>query len=151
MDRSRPYDDPGYLIERNVAEAQLRNVSGIGWAPLFDVDASTVPSNDLEKRCISVVAKGGGEQAQDRQSYLTLTLMCDLVWVFEAIADAAGKNLSTVSFRAAYTQVGKSYRSVTALSTDFSRRIDGISGYRPFAYVSSCGCLNYTAPVETLP
>lgn len=144
------YDDPGYLIERNVAKAQLENVSGIGWAPLFDVDASTVPSNDLEKRCLSVIAKGG-ERAEDRQSFLTLTLMCELVWSFEAIAGAAGKQLSTVSFRTAYTQVGKTYRAVTALATDFSKRIDGVSGFRPFEYVASCGCLNYSGPLEQLP
>ncbi len=144
------YDDAGYLIEGNVADAQVRNVSGIGWAPLFDVDASTIPSSDLEKRCLSVVAKGG-EQAQNRQSFLSLTLMCELVWVFESIAGAAGKNLSTVSFRSAYSQVGKSYRSVTALATDFSKRIDGLSGFRPFAYVPSCSCLNYTGPLEPLP
>jgi hypothetical protein len=144
------YDDPGYLIERNVAPAQLQNTSGIGWAPVFDVDSSTIPPTDLEKRCISTVAKSG-EVAQHRQSFLTLTLMCDLVWVFEAIAKAAGPQLSSVSFRSAYNAVGKTYRSVSALATDFSRRVDGTSGFRPLAYVPSCGCLNYTGPLEPLP
>ena len=143
-------DDPGYLLEGNVADAQLQGISGIGWGPVFDVKPAHYPMTDLERRCISVVAKGG-EVAKDRATFLALTPVCDLVWSFEAIVKEAGPQLSTVSFRDAYTRIGPRYSPVSTFVTDWSKRVDGSSAFRTLSYIPSCKCIQYTGPQEPLP
>lgn len=143
-------DDPGYLLEGNVADEQLQGISGIGWGPVFDVKPAHYPTTDLERRCLSVVAKGG-EVAKDRSTFLALTPVCDMVWAFEAIVREAGQQLSTVSFRDAYTRLGTRYKPVSTFVTDWSKRVDGSAVFRTLAYVPSCKCIQYTGPQEVLP
>lgn len=144
-------DDPGYLLEGNVADEQLAGISGIGWGPVFDVKPAHYPTTDLERRCLSVVARSGQEVAKDRSTFLALTPVCDMVWSFEAIAREAGPQLSTVSFREAYTRMGTKYKPVSTFATDWSKRVDGASMFRTLSYVASCKCIQYTGPLEVLP
>ncbi len=144
------YDVPGYLLEGNVATEQIRGVQGIGWSPFFDVKASRFPSRPEEARCLDILTKGG-EVNTDRQSHLTATFMCELVVSFEAIAEQAGPQLSTVSFKAGYHALGTSYRAVQALQTDFTTRADGVAAFRPLGWSAGCGCLDYLGPLEQLP
>ena len=144
------YDVPGYLLEGNVAPAQTAGIQGIGWEPLADVAPDREPLAAQEARCFDVLTKGGEPQSK-RQDFLTAQFMCDLVWTFEAIAGAAGPQLSTITFRSGYHSIGTRYASATVLRTDFSKRVDGVAGFRPMGYVASCECLRYLGPLEVLP
>lgn len=141
-------DSPGYLLEGNVADEQLRGVRGIGWSPVQDVDASRLPPTPREQRCLDVI-RSGGEPVTSRQSHLSATLVCELVWSFEAIASAAGPELSTVTFRSAFHGIGTGYQPVSVLSTDF-RRVDGVSSYRVLGYQGACRCIDYASGPEPL-
>ena len=144
------YDVPGYLLEGNVADEQLAGVQGIGWAALADVAPDREPLSPQEQRCFQVLTKGGEPQSK-RQDFLTAEFMCDLVWAFEAIVRSAGPQLSTVTFRSGFKAVGTSYKPVTSRDTDLSKRVDGVSSFRPLGYVTSCRCLQYLGPSEPLP
>jgi ABC-type branched-subunit amino acid transport system substrate-binding protein len=144
------YDVIGYIGEGNVADAQVAGVMGIGWQFLADVDASQFPETPAETRCLDILERGG-EPSTSRQSNLTATFMCDLVWSFEAIANAAGPQLSSASFRAGYFSLGRSYPTVSTAAVDFSSRIDGVAGYRVVAYDTGCGCLRYQSEVRSFP
>lgn len=144
------YDVPGYLLEGNVAPEQTAGIQGIGWEAIADVAPDREPLTASETRCFQTLTKGGEPQSK-RQDFLTAEFMCDLVWSFEAIVRAAGPELSTVSFLSGYHSIGTSYRPVTVMQTDFSKRTDGVSVFRPMGYVSSCKCLQYVGPVQPLP
>jgi ABC-type branched-subunit amino acid transport system substrate-binding protein len=144
------YDVPGYLLEGNVAPEQIAGIQGIGWEALADVAPTREPLSAQEQRCFQILTKGGEPQSM-RQDFLTAEFMCDLVWSFEAIARAAGPDLSTVSFRDGYHSLGTTYRPVTVAAVDFSKRIDGVSAFRPMGYVTSCKCLQYLGPLQPLP
>ncbi|MDQ2650562.1 MAG: ABC transporter substrate-binding protein [Actinomycetota bacterium] len=144
-------DSPGYLLEGNVADAQLRNISGIGWNPTSDVDASQHPTSPLEARCLDLITRGG-EPSPTRQSNLSATLMCELVWSFEAIAGRAGPQLSSRSFGAAFAGIGTAYQPVTVFQTNWTAEDPyGVSAYRPLAYVAACSCLRYVGGQEPFP
>jgi ABC-type branched-subunit amino acid transport system substrate-binding protein len=144
------YDVPGYLLEGNVAPEQLAGIQGIGWSALADVQPRREPLSAQESRCFQLLSKGGEPQSQ-RQDFLTAEFMCDLVWSFEAIARAAGPQLSTVAFRAGFRAVGTSYRPVVPRDVDLSGdRVDGVSSFRPLGYSAGCGCLQYLGPSEVL-
>lgn len=144
------YDVPGYLLEGNVAPEQIAGIQGIGWMPLADVAPHREPLSAQESRCFQILTAGGEPQGA-RQDFLTAQFTCDLVWSFEAIARAAGPQLSTVSFKSGYHSVGTDYAPATVYRTDFSKRVDGVSAFRPLGYVTSCRCLQYLGPLETLP
>jgi hypothetical protein len=144
------YDVPGYLLEGNVAPEQIAGIQGIGWEPLADVAPAREPLFANETRCFKILTQGGEPQSQ-RQDFLTSEFMCDLVWSFEAIVRAAGPELSTVSFQAGYHSIGTAYEPVTVYRTDFSRRVDGVSAFRPMGYVDTCSCLQYLGPLEPMP
>jgi ABC-type branched-subunit amino acid transport system substrate-binding protein len=145
------YDVPGYLLEGNVAPEQIAGIQGIGWSALADVQPSREPLSAQESRCFQLLTKGGEAQSQ-RQDYLTAEFMCDLVWSFEAIARAAGPQLSTVTFRSGFHAVGSTYKPVVPKDVDLSgNRVDGVSTFRPFGYTASCKCLQYQGPSERLP
>jgi hypothetical protein len=145
------YDVPGYLLEGNVADGQVAGIQGIGWSPIDDVAPSRVPLNAQESRCFGILTRGGEPQSR-RQDYLTAEFTCDLVWSFEAIARAAGPQLSTVSFQAGFHRVGSSYSPVTVFSADLSsNRVDGVSSFRPTGYDTGCHCLQYLGPPERMP
>lgn len=144
------YDVPGYLLEGNVAPEQIAGIQGIGWEPLADVQPDREPLFPQESRCFRILTEGGEPQSK-RQDFLTGQFMCDLVWSFEAIATAAGPQLSTVSFRSGYHSIGTGYASATVFKTDFSKRVDGVAAFRPLGYVAGCKCLQYLGPLEPLP
>jgi ABC-type branched-subunit amino acid transport system substrate-binding protein len=144
------YDAPGYLLEGNVAPEQIAGVQGIGWEPIADVAAEREPLRPQETRCYQILTKGGEPQSQ-RQYYLTAEFMCDLVWTFEAVVRAAGPHLSTVSFLSGYHSIGTGYSPATVFRTDFSKRLDGVSAFRPLGWVASCKCLQYLGPLQPLP
>jgi hypothetical protein len=144
-------DSPGYLLEGNVADAQMRGVSGIGWSPPADVDASQLPKSARESTCLELVQKAG-EPATHRQQFLTAEFMCDLVWSFETIALQAGPQLSSVSFGAAFRSIGTGYRPLTALQTRWSAdSVYGVSAFRPIGYDTGCRCMRYDGPLEPMP
>ncbi len=144
------YDVPGYLLEGNVAPEQVAGIQGIGWEDIADVAPTREPLNAQETRCFQILTKGGEPQSQ-RQDFLTAEFMCDLVWSFEAIARAAGPQLSTVTFQSGYHSIGTGYHAATVIQTDFSKRLDGVSAFRPLGWVASCKCLQYLGPLQPMP
>jgi ABC-type branched-subunit amino acid transport system substrate-binding protein len=145
------YDVPGYLLEGNVPQPQVEGIQGIGWEPIADVQPDREPLRPQEVRCFDLLTKGGEPQSK-RQDFLTAEFMCDLVFSFQAITEAAGPQLSTVSFRSGFHAVGTSYEPVTSLSVDLSRgRVDGVSTFRPTGYSADCSCLRYLGPEEPMP
>lgn len=144
------YDAPGYLLEGNVAPEQIAGIQGIGWEPIADVAPAREPLRPMETRCYQILTKGGEPQTE-RQYYLTAEFMCDLVWAFEAIARAAGPQLSTVSFASGYHSIGSGYTPATVFRTDFSKRTDGVSAFRPLGWVAGCKCLQYLGPLQPVP
>jgi hypothetical protein len=139
------YEVPGFFLEGNAPATQLRNAMGIGWVPFFDVKAAQLPTRPAEKRCFDVVAAGGqGESNAHRQSNITVTPVCDMVWLFEAAAARAGRALDHVRWLAGLRSLGGGFDSPVSLHADFSSgRPDGAVGYRWVSYVPSCPCFRY--------
>ena len=138
------FEVPGFFLQGQAPATQLVNAMGIGWEPFFDLKADQLPSRLAEKRCLDVVT-AGGEPNKNRQSNLTVTPVCDLVWVFAAAAAKAGRALDHTSWLAALKAVGSSYDSPVALHSDFSSgHPDGAVGYRWVSYVNTCSCFRYS-------
>jgi ABC-type branched-subunit amino acid transport system substrate-binding protein len=143
------FEVPGFFLQGQVPESQLVNASGIGWAPFFDLKAAELPPTPAERRCFGVIAKAG-EQNAHRQSNLTSTPVCDLVWTFAAGARAAGHDLDFPSWRRGLQSLRATYASPVALRNDFSSgRSDAVAGYRFVSYVASCSCFRYTSPLKS--
>jgi hypothetical protein len=139
------WEVPGFFLEGNAPATQLANAMGIGWEPFFDVKAAQFPSRPAEKRCFEIV-RAGGEVNTNRQSNLTVTPVCDMVWLFAAAAAKAGRSLDHAGWLAGLRAVG-GFDSPVALRADFSGgRPDGAAGYRWISYVSSCPCFRYAGP-----
>lgn len=147
------FEVPGFFLQGQVPEAQLANSAGIGWAPFFDVKASELAPTPAEKRCFEAIRKGpqgdgGGEANAHRQSNLTATPVCDLVWTVAAGAQQAGRALTHDAWRAGLRALGTSVPSPVALRTDFSPgTASAVSGYRPLGWVGECRCFRYTGPL----
>jgi hypothetical protein len=138
------FEVPGFFLQGQAPDAQLANSYGIGWEPFFDLKAAQFPTRPQEKRCFDIISRGG-EQNANRQSNLTATPVCDLVWLFEAAAREAGPALTTGSWLAGLRRVGGSYASPVALHSDFSSgRPDGATGYRWVSFVGECACFRYS-------
>jgi ABC-type branched-subunit amino acid transport system substrate-binding protein len=140
------FEVPGFFLQGQAPAAQLKNAMGIGWEPFFDLKANQLPSRPAEKRCLDVVT-AGGETNANRQSNLTVTPVCDLVWSFAAAAEKAGRALDHTSWLAGLKALGGGYDSPVALHADFSSgRPDGAVGYRWVSYVNDCSCFRYSGP-----
>jgi ABC-type branched-subunit amino acid transport system substrate-binding protein len=138
------FEVPGFFLQGQAPASQLKNSMGIGWEPFFDLKANQLPSRPAEKRCLDVVTEGGEPNAH-RQSNLTVTPVCDLVWVFAAAAAKAGRGLDHATWLAGLKALGGSYESPVALHADFSSgRPDGAVGYRWVSYVNDCACFRYS-------
>jgi hypothetical protein len=136
------YEVPGFFLEGQVPASQLRNAMGVGWEPFFDLKAAQFPTRPAEQRCFDVVRRGGEVNAH-RQSNLTVTPVCDMVWLFEAAATQAGRALDHTRWLAGLRSL-RSFDSPVALRADFSTgRPDGAVGYRWVSYVPSCSCFRY--------
>ena len=121
------FEVPGFFLQGQAPASQLKNSMGIGWEPFFDV------------------VTAGGEPNANRQSNLTVTPVCDLVWVFAAAAAKAGRNLDHTSWLAGLKALAGGYDSPVALHADFSSgRPDGAVGYRWVSYVTECSCFRYS-------
>jgi hypothetical protein len=143
------FEAPGYFLEGNVPADQLKNASGIGWAPFFDVKPAQLATRPAEKHCFEVISKAGESNA-NRGSNLSATPVCDLVWVFAAAARAAGRDLDVSTWRRGLLSLSRDYASPVALSSDFSRgRPYANSGYRYLEFATECGCFRYSGALKS--
>lgn len=142
------FEVPGFFLQGQAPERQLENVRGIGWAPFFDVKSSELPPTAAEQRCFDVIEKAGERNAH-RQSNLTATPVCDMVWAFAAAAEKAGPALDFPAWRRGLQSLGTTHASPVALRSDFSSgRSDAVAGYRFVSWVKDCRCFRYTTPLK---
>lgn len=142
------FEVPGFFLQDNAPERQLQNASGIGWAPFFDVKAGELPPTPAERRCFDVIAKGGERNAH-RQSNLTATPVCDMVWAFARAAEKAGVALDFPRWRQGLRALGSAYASPVALRNDFTDGAsDAVAGYRFVTWIRDCSCFRYTGPLK---
>jgi hypothetical protein len=144
-------DSPEFLAA-NLTSRQLHGSAGAGWLPGADVaDAQGPPYSKAEKRCLAVHAKNGSTFAT-RNDALTAFAFCDMMWIFEEAARAAGIRLNIATWTAGLRRVGRSHVSPYTFADSFSSaHADAAIGYRPLAYFDDCSCFRYTAPVRTIP
>jgi len=126
--------------EANAPATQLANVTGIGWAPLVDVDvgqegASTPPR---QAECLKLLTAAGQNESAQNTAFVAAGF-CDEVWYLQMSATAAPRPVG-------------SFPSVIVPSAyvDASRR-DGVGAYRPFAFQASCHCFRYTGGPSPIP
>lgn len=138
---------PAVTLQRNVPNAQLRRSVGIGWSPTHDVDDRHLGYSAQEQRCFKIL-RDAGEPVKGRRSPLTGLVYCNGVWVFEAAAKKAGRNLMAGSWLAGLKAVGNSVPSALTFYADFSSgRPDGSYAYRQLAFKDQCNCFVYTSRV----
>lgn len=147
-------DSPSFQ-QQNAPYTQLRGAQAVGWAPAFDVlDSEGPPLTSAEKRCLAVHEKGGTEYSGRTEAAAVAMAFCDMVWLFEAAANGAGRTLTKESWSSALAGLGTRHESVMTFRTQFSRGgSDGAVAYRPMAYDDSagCRCFKYTGPPATVP
>jgi ABC-type branched-subunit amino acid transport system substrate-binding protein len=142
---------PRYAVDSNsfpslmetAAPAQAKGAVGIGWTPSFDVsqsDQSRYPPSAQEKRCYALMQEGG-EDARNRSS--RAGNFCDMVWLFEAAANKAGRNLAAGSLAAGLDAV-RSW-DFLGFPTDFAKQTpDSSYSYRRLAFDDvQCKCFMY--------
>jgi hypothetical protein len=141
------YESPNWFLAKNAPASQVANSIGIGWQPFMDVATEKYPTTPTEKRCFDI-ERARGESNTDRVSNITATSTCDLVWSFEAAARAAGRELTSGSWRAGYVKVGRGFSSVSTLQTDWSTGLnDGAGYYRWLTFDTGCTCFGYAGPL----
>ncbi|HVE98107.1 MAG TPA: ABC transporter substrate-binding protein [Mycobacteriales bacterium] len=143
--------DAPSVLAQNLPASQLSGAMGSGWLPGIDVaDAQGPPLTPAEKRCLAVHAKNGTSYAT-RNSAITALAFCDLMWLFERAARAAGPDLTTARWTDGISAMGARHETPYTFATAFVRgRADGATRYRPLAYDDACECFRYTSAARAV-
>ena len=139
---------PGALLEGLAPANQLKNAKGIGWAPYLDIGKGPKPPPVSARAtlCFELMEKARqaatsalvkGFQAQ----------VCDVLFYLKDLADLE-PSLPEDLLTSARVKLAKRYVSPATYVVDVTSRTDGVGGYRPLAYLDSCGCFQYTGPVR---
>ena len=101
----------GTFLSTNAPEAQLRNITLVGWLPSWDVTAAqSPPLKENEKLCLSILAKAG--QRVDSQVAKGLAFWtCDTLFFLDAAVDRAAV-LNPAGLSAAVDALGTAYPGV---------------------------------------
>lgn len=87
----------------------------------------------------------------DRQSSLTATFYCEMLYGFQASGGRVVGKMTSDAWRAAYRTMGTTYRVMIALGVDIGRypNAPGV-GYRTLGWSDGCGCVTYTSALQRL-
>lgn len=143
--------DAPSVLAQNAPSDQLAGTMAVGWIPSVDIaDAQGPPLSPLERRCLAVNAKYASSFS-GRNAATTALAYCDLLWLFERAARAAGPALTTAAWVSGLATLQTSEPSAYTLQAGFGpTRRDGAREYRPLAYDGSCSCFRYTGPARAL-
>jgi ABC-type branched-subunit amino acid transport system substrate-binding protein len=132
--------------EANSPAAELANATGVGWAPMVDVDvaqegAATPPA---QQRCLKLLDAAGQSTAAQNTALIGL-MFCDEAWFVEAAAAASTPgSLTAATLLRGAVSIGTTFPSAVVPATNITAdQRDGVSAYRPFAYQPSCRCFRY--------
>lgn len=131
-----------------VPPVQFRGSMGIGWRPQFDVaDGQDKPYRPQEERCFDLM-RGAGIAVKTRFDPFPALIHCDTLWLFEAAAAKAGRNLTSGSWLAGLKSLGTSWPSALTFKVDLSRGgAGGSSAHRVLAFDDACNCFTYRGEV----
>lgn len=139
-------DAPRNTTEQQWAD-QLLDALGIGFNPVNDVfdDKHQFPGNATESLCLDIMAAAGHtfERRQGAQSGLAY---CEALFLLDTAGEAAGVNLSHVTFAREVEALGDSFETATALGTTFGPgRHDGGSLWRTITFDNASMVWDYTS------
>ncbi|MGW1616744.1 hypothetical protein ACWCQZ_46630 [Streptomyces sp. NPDC002285] len=134
-----------YLPQNGVAEAQLRNVVGVGWVPAQDVaDYKPALRSSTRQQCLNV-AEEHDVELPDAATEAMMLRYCDQFHLIKQVLDTAAKPLTGDSFMQSLHKIGDTFRPASTWSAHYSgTRRDGASSVRYFAYSGDCRCFAYS-------
>lgn len=137
-------DWPAYLTDNGVAEAQLRNVVAVGWAPAQDVtdykDALTSPARH---HCLDVLAKRDiAPKSQDDEA--EMLFYCDQFRLIKLVLDTAAAPLNGDTFMRAMDDIGTSFQPASSWSAKYAAdHRYGAASVRYIRWDGGCSCFAY--------
>ena len=150
---------PGYMLSSsaqtevmraNIPSGQWPQLRGVGWAPGLDIDDPHQPLAAPDQHCLELLASGGIRVSGWQNTYVATTECSDVLFLGAALHGSGG-NARGSALLSAVAALGARFVApgIVAGRTFFgpSRR-DGPAAVAPFAYVTACKCLRYTAATE---
>lgn len=135
-----------------MAEAQARNVKGIGWIPSLD-DEQEPAVTPVEQRCLSALAAEGQKTVTATDRYFAYTV-CGAVLLYEEVLRRASGSSDATSIAREIASLGASFRGpgVVGGATRYGAdRPFGPASARPFAWTADCRCFRYSGPAVSIP
>jgi hypothetical protein len=149
-------DSTEVLLEAGlVPKDEMNGAVGYGWSPLLDVSRASDPdngpnSNAARRSCITLMKRAGINITGAPATRGALEY-CDVYNFLKRTVEAGGPTVNRGSFLAGANAQARSFVAATTFTTFLDpTHHDGVAAARNFAYVSSCGCLQYKGPVGTL-
>jgi ABC-type branched-subunit amino acid transport system substrate-binding protein len=135
---------PGAFLQSSAPPQTLRGSAGVGWLPVFDVDAARDPGiSQPAKRCLDVMARAGLDMS-NRSARGTAFAVCEGTFLLQQALTNAGR-ADTAGFFTGLDQLRDKFLSVNTFRTQLSpTRRDGAAEVRNFRYVDGCQCFEYT-------
>ncbi|HVV75388.1 MAG TPA: ABC transporter substrate-binding protein [Mycobacteriales bacterium] len=152
---------PGYMLSSaaetevmrsSISKTQWPQLHGVGWSPRLDIDDAHQPLTPADRRCLTLIKKGGIAVTGWQNTYIA-TMECSDLFFLEAALTSSHGDAQGSALMAAVESLGASFVSPGVLGgrTFFgpSQR-EGAAEVAPFGYVAGCRCLRYTGrPVAT--
>ena len=121
-------------------QEQMVGAQGVSWET--GADGLTKERTADAQRCLAIL-KEEGISATDAGTEASYLKTCQTFFLFTAVAERAGRDLSRDTFIAALERLGSGFRSTNTwngLTRFGARDHSGISVFRPFAYDAGCSC-----------
>ena len=140
----------GASLQGTVPAASLAGALGLGWIPVWDVDAGHDPGgNSSLARCTNIYKKAGIDTSK-RSALAVLAAVCDGVFSLQSGWGTSGQ-ISTSGYFAGLAKVGSAYPSaLTFVSNPSLPTHSGALGVRDFGFDNGCSCFRYLGKTRRL-
>lgn len=138
------FDAPRYG-EKNL-QSQMSGMVGVGFNSAGDVEDSQapMPANPTETLCLQIFA-AANQKFATRSNARQALAYCETTLLLQKAAANLPSGFSVPQWAAAARSLGTNFQSATAMRTLLGPgRQDGAAAYRPIAFNSSSGLVEYT-------
>lgn len=147
---------PGPLLQYIAPRPQLALSMGPGWSPLADLEKSENPYPDspAEKVCRQIMDRNG-LSTDDSLERALQHASCLLQWIVGEGITRSAPNLTPQGLGQQVAANGRSFWGAKGLAFPYRLGADrvnnGVAGFRPMYFETSCNCYRYEGKITRMP